>query len=203
VLRPNESGRETLVDHSPNRKSTTATRLRDMAFSGSRTARACSHHGLLSSRGPRGGLPARREARRPLPGPPRRRVRCPSITNRKTSRQTVTISRITAGIGVQERGRGNRVPNYEFLCEGCGPFEERRSFAEAGDPVMCPSCGEEARRIYSMPSTRRMPAALSNAIDRAEKSAHQPEVVRHPAAGSALPGKRHRPSHGGHCGHDH
>lgn len=95
------------------------------------------------------------------------------------------------------------MPNYEFLCEGCGPFEERRSFAEAGDPVMCPSCGEEARRIYSMPSTRRIPTALSNAIDRAEKSAHQPEVVRHPAAGSALPGKSHRPSHGGHCGHDH
>lgn len=55
MLRPNESGRETLVDHLPNRKSTTATRLRDKAFSGSRTARACSHHGLLSSRGPRGG----------------------------------------------------------------------------------------------------------------------------------------------------
>ena len=42
MLRPNESGRETLVDHSPNRKSTTATRLRDKAFRGSRTARACS-----------------------------------------------------------------------------------------------------------------------------------------------------------------
>jgi uncharacterized protein (UPF0212 family) len=67
---------------------------------------------------------------------------------------------------------------------------------------MCPSCGEEARRIYSMPNTRIMPAALSNAMHRAEKSAHEPEVVRH-AAGSALPGKKYRPSHGGHCGHNH
>jgi putative FmdB family regulatory protein len=94
------------------------------------------------------------------------------------------------------------VPLYEFLCESCGPFEEWRSFAEAGNPIMCPSCGEEARRIYSMPNTSRMPAALSNAMHRAEKSAHEPEVVRHPA-GSTLPGKKYRPSHGGHCGHNH
>jgi putative FmdB family regulatory protein len=94
------------------------------------------------------------------------------------------------------------MPNYEFLCEYCGPFEQRRSFAEAGDPIMCPSCGEEARRIYSTPNTRRMPAALSNAMHRAEKSAHEPEVVRHPAS-SPLPGKKYRISHGGHCGHNH
>ena len=87
------------------------------------------------------------------------------------------------------------MPNYEFLCEECGPFEERRSFAEAGDPMICPTCGEEARRIYSMPNTRRMPAALSSVMNRAEKSAHEPEVVRHPA-GSALPGKKYQPSHG-------
>ena len=75
------------------------------------------------------------------------------------------------------------MPVYEFVCEDCGPFEQRRPFAEAGEPMACPSCGHEARRVYSIPNTRRMPTALSGAMDRAEKSAHEPEVVRRPAGG--------------------
>ncbi len=93
------------------------------------------------------------------------------------------------------------MPIYDFVCEGCGPFEQWRSFAEAGELMMCPSCGEEARRIYSMPAAKRIPA-LSNAMHRAEKSAHEPEVARHPV-GSALPSRKYRSSHGAHCGHNH
>jgi putative FmdB family regulatory protein len=80
------------------------------------------------------------------------------------------------------------MPLYEFICDACGPFERRRSFAEAGEPMTCPSCGKEARRVYSMPNTRRMPAAISGLMDRAEKSASEPEVVRRPAGS----GVRHR-----------
>lgn len=87
------------------------------------------------------------------------------------------------------------MPVYEFVCEDCGPFEQRRPFAEAGERMACPSCGREARRVYSMPNTRRVPAALSGAMDRAEKSAHEPEVVRRPAGGTE-PGKGHHHSHG-------
>jgi putative FmdB family regulatory protein len=87
------------------------------------------------------------------------------------------------------------VPVYEFVCEDCGPFEQRRSFAEAGEPMACPSCEREARRVYSMPNTKRIPAALSSAMDRAEKSTHEPEVVRRPA-GNAGAGKGHHHSHG-------
>ncbi len=92
------------------------------------------------------------------------------------------------------------MPIYEFLCEDCGPFEERRPFEEVGNPTVCPECGTAARRVYSMPNLKTMPAALSNAMNRAEKSAHEPEVVRRPEGGT-LPGKRHQPSHGGLCGH--
>ncbi|CAA9435963.1 MAG: hypothetical protein AVDCRST_MAG78-2035 [uncultured Rubrobacteraceae bacterium] len=90
------------------------------------------------------------------------------------------------------------MPIYEFLCEDCGPFEQRRSFAEVGGPMRCPSCGEEARRVYSMPATKNVPAALSSAMHRAEKSAHEPEVARQPVGG-----EKYRPSHGGHHGHNH
>jgi putative FmdB family regulatory protein len=85
------------------------------------------------------------------------------------------------------------VPTYEFFCEDCGPFEERRSFEEAAEAA-CPECGAEARRVYTMPNTKRVSAGLSKAMDRAEKSAHEPEVVRRPAGGA---GKGHRHGHGG------
>ena len=86
------------------------------------------------------------------------------------------------------------MPVYDFVCDGCGPFEQRRSLLEAGDPMACPRCGKEARRVYSMPNTKKVPAGLSKAMDRAEKSAHEPEVVRRQVGGS---GHKHRHGHGG------
>jgi putative FmdB family regulatory protein len=94
------------------------------------------------------------------------------------------------------------VPTYEFLCEDCGTFEQQRSFVEASDPLACPSCGLAARRVYHMPATRKMSAALSNVMNRVEKSTHDPEVVRRPE-GDTLPSTRYHPGHGGHCGHNH
>ena len=88
------------------------------------------------------------------------------------------------------------MPVYDFVCDDCGPFEQRRSLAEAGDPMACPRCGKEARRVYSMPNTKRMPAGLSKAMDRAEKSAHEPEVVRRPAGGGSK-GHGHGHAHRG------
>ncbi len=87
------------------------------------------------------------------------------------------------------------MPVYDFVCEDCGPFEQQRSFAEAGDPMTCPSCGGEARRVYSMPNTNRVSTALSGAMNRAEKSAHEPEVARRPVE-SKGPGKKHHHNHG-------
>ena len=85
------------------------------------------------------------------------------------------------------------MPIYEFLCEDCGSFEEQRSFKEAGKAAACPGCGVEARRLYTMPNTNRVPAGLSKAMDRAEKSAHEPETVRRRVGGDE---GKHRHSHG-------
>jgi putative FmdB family regulatory protein len=87
------------------------------------------------------------------------------------------------------------VPFYEFTCEGCGPFEERRSLDEPREAAACPRCRAEARRVYSVPGVRRTDAGLSRAMDRAEKSAHEPEVVRRPV-GSGASGHEHRHRHG-------
>jgi putative FmdB family regulatory protein len=94
------------------------------------------------------------------------------------------------------------VPTYEFLCEDCGPFEQQRSFVEASAPLTCPSCGLAAKRVYHMPATRKMSTALSRAMNRVEKSTHEPKVVRRPESGT-LPGTRYHPGHGEHHGHNH
>ena len=87
------------------------------------------------------------------------------------------------------------MPIYDFVCGDCGGFEQRRSFAEASEPTICPSCGKEATRVYSMPNTRRVPAGLSKAMDRSEKSAYEPEVMSRPVGG-ASPRKSHGHGHG-------
>jgi len=44
------------------------------------------------------------------------------------------------------------MPLYEFRCETCGPFEQWRTLAEVGMPMLCPSCQAVAKRVFSPPS---------------------------------------------------
>jgi putative FmdB family regulatory protein len=67
---------------------------------------------------------------------------------------------------------------YEYRCDLDGVFEVSRPLGTAPQSVTCSICGGEARRIVSMPmilSGSR--SAWSAAIERAEKSRHEPEVV--------------------------
>lgn len=70
---------------------------------------------------------------------------------------------------------------YEFLCEQDGPFEVMRPLGSAPPSLGCPRCGGDARRVFSsavlLTGRRR---AWTSAIERADKSRHEPEVVRSP-----------------------
>ncbi len=70
------------------------------------------------------------------------------------------------------------MPLYEFSCESCGPFEQRRSFAEANEPMLCPSCQTIATRAYTLPGLYKTSKAERIARSRNEKSAHEPRVER-------------------------
>lgn len=70
------------------------------------------------------------------------------------------------------------MPQYEFYCEKCGPFECWRPFNEASVPLICPTCQAIARRIYTSPGLVKTPPALAQAMYRSEKSAHEPAVMR-------------------------
>jgi putative FmdB family regulatory protein len=66
---------------------------------------------------------------------------------------------------------------YEYRCDDDGPFELSRPLGTQPASAPCPACGSEARRVFSTPMLRLQPRALVAAVDHAERSRHEPEVV--------------------------
>lgn len=68
---------------------------------------------------------------------------------------------------------------YEFRCEVDGLFERMFAIGAAPDATDCPQCGRASARAMSAPSLRcGMRPHWFAAMDRAEKSRHEPDVVR-------------------------
>jgi putative FmdB family regulatory protein len=84
------------------------------------------------------------------------------------------------------------VPIYAFACVACGPFDLTRGAAEAGADAACPRCGMTARRVFTPPGLAVLARPLRGALDREEKSAHEPDVVSR-KAGRPMP-HRHEAS---------
>jgi putative FmdB family regulatory protein len=77
------------------------------------------------------------------------------------------------------------VATYEYRCDRDGVFDATRPLGTAPESVTCTVCGSEARRVFSMPMLRRGSRALVAAIDHAEKSRDEPDVVTSlPSAGA-------------------
>jgi len=84
------------------------------------------------------------------------------------------------------------VPIYAFDCDRCGPFDLHRPVAQAGCPAICPTCSGEARRRFTAPGLALLERPLRRALDREEKSAHEPDVMS-TKQGHPMP---HRHAHG-------
>jgi putative FmdB family regulatory protein len=69
------------------------------------------------------------------------------------------------------------VPIYAFTCGLCGAFEVTRGMAQAAAPVSCPSCGGEARRVFTPPALALLSKPVRSLLDLEQKSAHEPAVV--------------------------
>jgi putative FmdB family regulatory protein len=73
------------------------------------------------------------------------------------------------------------VATYEYQCDRDGVFDVVRPLGTAPASVVCTQCGGEARRIVSAPVLRSASRTAWNAaIDHAEKSRYEPEVVASP-----------------------
>lgn len=66
---------------------------------------------------------------------------------------------------------------YEYRCDRDGLFDVTRPLGTAPESVTCTVCSSEATRVFSTPMLFRGSRALLAAIDHAEKSRDEPDVV--------------------------
>lgn len=67
---------------------------------------------------------------------------------------------------------------YEYQCEQDGVIEISRPIGLAPESITCSTCGGNAVRMISVPMIRnKAPIAFTAAIDHAEKSRYEPDVV--------------------------
>lgn len=66
---------------------------------------------------------------------------------------------------------------YEYRCEQHGTFEVTRAIGTAPASLACPACEREARRVFSAPMLSSTPPGLVAAIDHAEKTRDEPDLV--------------------------
>ena len=75
---------------------------------------------------------------------------------------------------------------YEYRCAGCGRFERSMPMGTAPSALACPTCGHDAKRVFSVPMTSRLSKPLATMLAREEASRDYPEVVDHvPKRGGA------------------
>jgi hypothetical protein len=85
------------------------------------------------------------------------------------------------------------MPIYAFRCDGDGDFEVTVPVGRAGTRQPCPICGLDGARVFVTPMVGRVDRRIGSALDRAERSRSEPEVVRSlPSDGGAA---RTEPSH--------
>jgi putative FmdB family regulatory protein len=66
---------------------------------------------------------------------------------------------------------------YEYRCTAHGPFEAAWPIGTAPASTPCPCCRRAAPRMFSAPMTARTPPAVVAAIDHAEKTRDEPDLV--------------------------
>jgi putative FmdB family regulatory protein len=66
---------------------------------------------------------------------------------------------------------------YAYRCVRDGDFDVSRPMGTAAPKTQCPVCNNEAPRVFRAPMLSLAPRALVAAIDGAEKTGDEPEVV--------------------------
>lgn len=87
---------------------------------------------------------------------------------------------------------------YQFMCGEHGGLELETAMGTAPPNLPCPDCGRLARRVFCAPMLGRTPRAVTTAHENAERSAHEPDVVRSLPPRSGRPAQQrytHNPKH--------
>lgn len=67
--------------------------------------------------------------------------------------------------------------SYLYRCATHGEFDLDLPMGGATPATSCPACGAIAGRVFTAPMTRRGSAPVAAAIEAAEKSRYEPDVV--------------------------
>jgi putative FmdB family regulatory protein len=70
-----------------------------------------------------------------------------------------------------------RMATYAYRCDRDGDFDVSRPIGAAARKSLCPVCNREAARVFRAPMLSLASRALVAAIDRAEKTSDEPEMV--------------------------
>ena len=78
---------------------------------------------------------------------------------------------------------------YDYRCDADGVFEIARPLGTAPGSIACPVCSGDASRVFTTPMlATTAPKALVSAIEHAEKTRSDPDIVTSLPRGD--PGKR-------------
>lgn len=69
------------------------------------------------------------------------------------------------------------MPVYEYRCAQCGVFDLTLPMGAAPSRGVCPTCGVDGPRVFTVPMLSRLAPANMRARTMEERSAHEPEVV--------------------------
>jgi putative FmdB family regulatory protein len=72
------------------------------------------------------------------------------------------------------------VATFAYRCTDDGPFDVVRPIGTATATSSCPHCGAEAVRVWTAPRLSLASPAAMSALDRAERSRSEPDVVTAP-----------------------
>ncbi len=73
------------------------------------------------------------------------------------------------------------MPTYEYECREHGVFEQLRPMQESRAATPCPTCASLAPRILSAPVLSQLSRHTRVALDRNERSRHEPTLVQRAA----------------------
>jgi putative FmdB family regulatory protein len=82
--------------------------------------------------------------------------------------------------------KGSEMATFQYRCNEHDLFDISRPIGTADAQTPCPTCGNDAVRVFTAPRLRFGSASARALLDRTEKSRSEPDVV------SALPGRRPR-----------
>jgi putative FmdB family regulatory protein len=69
------------------------------------------------------------------------------------------------------------MPVYDYECVECGVFTALRPMSQCREPFHCPSCGQDAPRVFvTAPALANMDAGRRKAYSINERAAHEPKV---------------------------